>query len=141
MQSAMAFFLLLILGAAPATRVEKVTFSSGENDGYLLPVRAGHRRAGAVSGEMSPLLPQVPRKIPMGIWVGTNDSAFPLKVVRESRDALAASGFRVRLTEIPNHTHDYYGSAGSINNEVWAFLRQQRLGGDPKYQDHQFTRK
>ena len=96
--------------------------------------------AGAVSPEMSPILGQVPRKIPIAIWVGTNDSFFPLEVVRSSRDALNAAGFDVKLTEIPNHTHDYYGSSSSINKDVWAFLRQYTLNAAPKYYEIHFTK-
>jgi poly(3-hydroxybutyrate) depolymerase len=96
--------------------------------------------AGAVSPEMSPVIPQVARKIPMAIWVGTNDNFFPLEVVHNTRDVLNANGFDVRLTEIPNHTHDYYGSS-SINKEAWAFLQGQRLTSDPKYQEYQFKEK
>ena len=97
--------------------------------------------AGAVARDMAPLIPQVPRKIPMAIWVGTNDSSFPLKVVRETRDTLNAAGFDVKLSEIPNHTHDYYGSSGSINNEVWKYLQQFKLDAPPRYQEYQLTKK
>jgi predicted esterase len=93
--------------------------------------------AGAVSPEMAPIIPQAPRKIPMAIWVGTNDSFFPLKVVRNTRDQLTAAGFDVKLTEIPNHTHDYYGSSSSINKEVWAFLQEYKLDAPPRYQEYQ----
>jgi predicted esterase len=96
--------------------------------------------AGAVQPEMAPIVQQAPRKIPMAIWVGTNDSFFPLKVVRNTRDQLNAAGFDVKLTEIPNHTHDYYGSSGSINKEVWTYLRQFKLDAPPKYQPYQLNR-
>jgi len=90
--------------------------------------------AGALSPQLAPLVPQAPRKIPMAIWVGTNDSFFPLKVVRETRDTLNGAGFDVKLTELKGHTHDYYGSSGSINKEAWAFLKDKKLASDPKYQ-------
>jgi predicted esterase len=96
--------------------------------------------AGAVGPEMAPIIQQAPRKIPMAIWVGTNDTFFPLKGVRNTRDVLAAAGFDVKLTEIPNHTHDYYGSSSSINKEVWAFLQQHKLNAAPKYQQYQLTK-
>ncbi|HEX9365700.1 MAG TPA: alpha/beta fold hydrolase [Vicinamibacterales bacterium] len=96
--------------------------------------------AGAVSPEMAPLLDQAPRKIPMAIWVGTNDAAFPLAVVRQTRDTLNAHGFDTRLTEIRNHTHDYYGSSSSINKEAWAFLQQHKLAADPKFQPYRLIK-
>jgi poly(3-hydroxybutyrate) depolymerase len=96
--------------------------------------------AGALSPEMAPILDQAPRKIPMAIWVGTNDSFFPLKVVRDTRDVLDARGFNTQLIEIKNHTHDYYSSASSINKEAWAFLQQHKLAADPKFQAYQLVK-
>jgi len=96
--------------------------------------------AGALSPEMAPILDIAPRKIPMAIWVGTNDSFFPLKVVRATRDVLNARGFNTQLTEIKNHTHDYYSSSASTNKEVWAFLKDKRLESDPKYQQYQLNK-
>jgi poly(3-hydroxybutyrate) depolymerase len=96
--------------------------------------------AGALSPEMAPILDMAPRKIPMAIWVGTNDNFFPLKVVRNTRDVLNARGFNAQLTEIKNHTHDYYSSSSSINKEVWAFLQQHKLAADPKFQPYQLTK-
>jgi poly(3-hydroxybutyrate) depolymerase len=96
--------------------------------------------AGIVSPELSQIIPQAARKIPMAIWVGTDDAFFPLSAVRNTRDALKAAGFDVRLTEIPRHTHDYYGSAASINKEVWAFLQTHKLDAAPVYQPYQFSK-
>lgn len=96
--------------------------------------------AGVVSPEMAPILDQAPRKIPMAIWVGTNDALFPLAAVRQTRDALNARGFDTRLTEIKNHTHDYYSSASSINKEAWAFLQQHKLAADPKFQPYRLIK-
>jgi poly(3-hydroxybutyrate) depolymerase len=96
--------------------------------------------AGVVSAEMAPFLEQAPRKIPMAIWVGTSDAFFPLSAVRQTRDALNAHGFNSRLTEIGGHTHDYYGSAGSINKEVWAFLKDRKLADAPKFQSYRLIK-
>jgi poly(3-hydroxybutyrate) depolymerase len=96
--------------------------------------------AGALSPELTPLLDQAPRKIPMAIWVGTNDNFFPIRVVRDTRDVLNAHGFNARLTEIKGHTHDYYGSAGDINKDAWAFLKDQKLAADPKFQQYQLVK-
>ena len=96
--------------------------------------------AGAVSPEMEPMMAQAPRKIPMAIWVGTNDAFFPLSVVRQTRDALKAAGFNTELTEIKNHTHDYYGSASTINKQAWAFLQQHKLAADPKFQQYRLIK-
>src|SRR4051812_12712970 len=53
------------------------------------------------------------RKIPMAIWVGTNDSFFPLSDVRATRDAFRTQGFTIEVTEMPGHTHWYYDVASS----------------------------
>jgi poly(3-hydroxybutyrate) depolymerase len=78
------------------------------------------------------------RKIPIGIWVGTDDALFPLRAVRATRDFLNKQGFGVELTEIKGHTHNYYVRADEINKSVWQFLQKHRLEKDPKYQLHQF---
>jgi poly(3-hydroxybutyrate) depolymerase len=96
--------------------------------------------AGVVSREMAPILDQAPRKIPMAIWVGTDDAFFPLVAVRATRDALNAKGFNTQLTEIKNHTHDYYGRSGDINTQAWAFLKDQKLSADPKFQQYQLVK-
>ena len=97
--------------------------------------------AGVLGAEMAPLLPQAPRKIPMAIWVGTDDPLFPVRTVRQTRDALNANGFDAKLTEIARHTHDYYSAAGRINPQVWAFLKEHRLSADPRFQQYQLIAK
>jgi len=96
--------------------------------------------AGVVSKEMAPVLDQAPRKIPMAIWVGTHDAFFPLVAVRNTRDALNAKGFNLQLTEIKNHTHDYYGRSGEINKEAWAFLKDHKLAADPRFQEYRLIK-
>jgi poly(3-hydroxybutyrate) depolymerase len=92
--------------------------------------------AGSLSPAYSPFIGKAPRKIPIAIWVGTNDRFFPLGPVRESRAFLNDHGYNVELTEIPGHTHDYYGRSGEINQAAWAFLSKHRLEKDPVYQHY-----
>jgi poly(3-hydroxybutyrate) depolymerase len=73
------------------------------------------------------------RKIPLAIWVGTNDAFFPLRDVRATRDGLIAQKLDVKLTEIPGHTHNYYGRASDINREAWDFLKPHSLDADPVF--------
>jgi poly(3-hydroxybutyrate) depolymerase len=96
--------------------------------------------AGAMNQSMVPAIERATRKTPIGIWVGTNDALFPLKVVRATRDALKAQGFAPELTEISGHTHWYYDRAPEINRSAWAFLRQHVLAGEPKYERYQWVR-
>ena len=96
--------------------------------------------AGALPESSFPMMERAARKTPIAIWVGTNDAFFPLSVVRATRDALKAQGFRPELTEISGHTHWYYDTAGDINKKVWAFLRQFDLPNEPKYERYPFFR-
>lgn len=79
------------------------------------------------------------RKVPLAIFVGTDDPLFPLRVVRATRDALKQRGFPVELTEIKGHTHDYYSRAAAINKSAWEFLSRQELAEDPQYRQYQFA--
>ncbi len=92
--------------------------------------------AGVLLSEYVPYIERAPRKIPIGIWVGTNDAFFPLGPVRLTRDGLNQHGFDAQLTEIKNHTHNYYNRSSDINTEVWEFLRSKQLAADPKYQEY-----
>jgi poly(3-hydroxybutyrate) depolymerase len=96
--------------------------------------------AGALSGRQdNQLIEMAKRKIPIAIFVGTNDSFFPLPVVRATRDALNAGGFNTELTEIKGHTHWYYDKAPEINRNAWEFLKKYELTGEPRYEEYQFN--
>ncbi len=97
---------------------------------------AGH--AGAMRAEDGNFLEQARRKIPIAIFVGTNDHLFPLPVVRATRDALNAAGFNTQLTEIKGHTHLYYDRAQDINRRAWEFLKVHELSGEPKFEQYQW---
>lgn len=89
--------------------------------------------AGALPQDANGLTTYATRKIPIGMWVGTNDPLFPLNKVRATRDMLKTAGIPAELTEIRGHTHNYYSRSGEINAQVWAFLKQHRLERDPFY--------
>jgi poly(3-hydroxybutyrate) depolymerase len=96
--------------------------------------------AGALRPDFVPYIARAPRKIPIAIWVGTNDNFFPLPPVRATRDALNQQNFNAELTEINGHTHNYYGRSSAINKDVWAFLKTKQLDKDPQYQDYAILR-
>ena len=73
------------------------------------------------------------RKIPIAIWVGTQDPYFSLRDVRATREAFRSKGFTVEVTEMPGHNHWYYDLAPSINASAWEFLKQHELTSDPQY--------
>jgi poly(3-hydroxybutyrate) depolymerase len=120
--------------------------SAGANHGLKMAILESEYfaavavHAGALGADIVPFIPRAPRKIPIAIWIGTNDNFFPLKPVRASRDALNEQGFNAELTEINGHTHDYYGSSSEINKGVWAFLKDKHLERDPQYQDYVIPR-
>src|SRR5215212_6049074 len=74
--------------------------------------------AGALLPDSYSLTTYATRKIPFTIVVGTRDPFFPLAAVRAFRDELQKQGFVAELTEIRNHTHDYYSRSGEINKGV-----------------------
>jgi dienelactone hydrolase len=141
--AAAAFLWTFSVGASE--KVERLTFeSAGQKRTYYLFMglleseyfAAVAVHAGIVSPELQDVFERTPRKIPMAIWVGTDDNFFPLAAVRQTRDALNAHGFNAQLTEIKNHTHDYYGSSADINKQAWAFLRQHTFAADPRFQSY-----
>ena len=92
--------------------------------------------AGALPPSVVPYIARAPRKIPIAVWVGTNDPGFPVSQVRQSLELLKRQDFAVELTEINGHTHNYYGRSPEINKAAWAFLQGHRLDKDPQYQDY-----
>lgn len=84
------------------------------------------------------MLKYVTRKIPIAIWVGTNDLFFPLTSVRKTRDALQKQGVSVEVTEMPGHDHWYYGLASKVNQNAWEFLKGQELASDQQYIQYNF---
>ncbi len=94
--------------------------------------------AGAFGENADDIIMRAKRKIPFWIFVGTNDQFFPLPVVRATRDALVAGGFKCELTELKDHTHWYYDKAADINKKAWDFLKIYELTDDPKYEQHNF---
>lgn len=89
--------------------------------------------AGTLPDHVIPFVADARRKTPIAIWVGTNDPLFPVHAVRATQTTLTKQGFEVVLTEMPDHTHNYYNRASDINRHAWQFLEKHRLGEDPKY--------
>jgi poly(3-hydroxybutyrate) depolymerase len=96
--------------------------------------------AGALPPEAYPYIARAARKIPLAIWVGTDDAFFPVPAVRATRDALTAQKFDIKLTELAGHTHDYYGRARYINQQAWDFLKAHALDADPVFVKYQILK-
>ena len=84
------------------------------------------------------ILPRADRKIPLAMWNGTADQIVPIDMARSTLALLKARGFPAALTEMPGHTHDYYGSAGQVNAAAWQMLKTEKLDADPKFKTYQF---
>jgi len=95
--------------------------------------------AGALTRDGKELIDLAKRKIPISIQVGDADEYVPLKVVRETRDALKTAGFTVELIEIAGHDHWYYDQAPKFNNTAWEFLKKVELEVEPKYQKYNWN--
>lgn len=92
--------------------------------------------AGALPEENFGILDHATRKIPFAIICGTTDAFFPIRYVRATRDELQKHGFVAELTEVPNHTHDYYTTADATNKIAWAFLQKYSLPADANFVDY-----
>jgi poly(3-hydroxybutyrate) depolymerase len=92
--------------------------------------------AGAVRDQDDRYMDHAARKLPVAIWVGTEDQFFSLDRVRATRDALNAHGFNAQLTEIKGHDHNYYVMADKINKQVWEFLGANSLPAEPKWETY-----
>jgi poly(3-hydroxybutyrate) depolymerase len=92
--------------------------------------------AGALQESAFTLIDEAKRKIPIAMFIGTNDSLVPLSAVRATRDALKERGFSPELTEIKGHTHWYYDRASEINRSAWDFLKRYELAGEPKFEEY-----
>ncbi len=94
--------------------------------------------AGSLSSVDYDLFDDAQRKIPVALFVGTEDPFFPLTEVRKTRDAFNERKFTVELTEIPFLDHNYYSKSSEINKKAWNFLAKYRLDSDQKYKQYNF---
>lgn len=92
--------------------------------------------AGAVDPAYFTVFDYAARKIPIAIWIGTKDRFFSLESARATADALKSRGFAVTLTEMPNHTHDYYMVSRDLNPAIWGFLSAQKLPEEPRFRKY-----
>jgi|ERR1043166_77864 poly(3-hydroxybutyrate) depolymerase len=73
------------------------------------------------------------RKIPVSMWVGDEDTYFPLPSVRNTERVLVSNGFPAELHILKGRTHSYRDVNADFNDSVWDFLRGQSLTGLPVY--------
>ena len=93
--------------------------------------------AGALSESFYPVLDTARRKLPLAIWVGTEDPYFSLTLVRNTQSELKKHGFDAQVFEIKGHDHDYYAVAKDLNPKIWNFLSTGSLDADARWQTYQ----
>jgi poly(3-hydroxybutyrate) depolymerase len=96
--------------------------------------------AGALRPDDRKLLDVPQRKIPMAIWVGTQDQMVPLKMVRDTLAVLTKRGFPAKTFEITGHTHSYAERAPEVTAAAWEFLKKESLAADPKFYRYDFKK-
>jgi predicted esterase len=94
--------------------------------------------AGALQARFWPALVKAPRRIPVGLWIGTADRVVPLEHARATRDALRREGFPVRLVEFKDHGHGFSERGADVVDQAWRFLKNARLPKPPVYQPYSF---
>lgn len=95
--------------------------------------------AGALGVDFYPNLDLAKRKLPLAIWVGTEDPYFSLTQVRNTQSELKKHGFDAQVFEMKGHDHDYYAVAKDLNPKIWSFLSASSLDADAKWQTYHFT--
>jgi poly(3-hydroxybutyrate) depolymerase len=93
--------------------------------------------AGAMGEDFYPYLDLAKRKIPISIWVGTEDPYFKLPMVKATQAELNKHGFDAKVFEMKGHDHNYYAVSKELNPKVWEFLKSNKLDEDANWQVYQ----
>lgn len=93
--------------------------------------------AGAIAEDFYPTLDLAKRKIPITIWVGTEDPYFKPTLVKAAQAELNKHGFDAKVVEIKGHDHNYYAVSKELNPKIWDFLRSNKLDGEAYWQVYQ----
>ena len=93
--------------------------------------------AGAMGEDFYPTLDVAKRKIPISIWVGTEDPYFKLPLVKATQAELNKHGFEAKAVEIKGHDHNYYAVSKELNPQIWDFFRSNKLDGEASWQVYQ----
>lgn len=94
-------------------------------DSDLFAATAIH--AGALQTDPKGLLEQAERKAPIAIWVGDRDPNFPVDQVMATKKIFEANGYKVQLSVILGHDHNYYAMSDEINSKAWIFLKNVQI--------------
>jgi poly(3-hydroxybutyrate) depolymerase len=94
-------------------------------DSDLFAAAAIH--AGALQTDPNGLFEQAERKAPIAIWVGDRDAYFPVDQVMATKKIFEANGYKVELSVILGHDHNYYAISDEVNGKAWKFLKSARI--------------
>jgi TonB family protein len=95
--------------------------------------------AGALNEGFYPNLDLAKRKLPLAIWVGTEDPYFSLTQVGNTQSELKKHGFDAQVFEMKGHDHDYYAVAKNLNPKIWSFLSASNLEADAQWKTYHFS--
>lgn len=93
--------------------------------------------AGAMGEDFYPYIDLAKRKIPITIWVGTEDPYFKMPLVKSTQAELNKHGFDAQVVEMKGHDHNYYAVAKDLNPKIWEFLRNHPLDDEANWQVYQ----
>ncbi|HEX3586538.1 MAG TPA: dienelactone hydrolase family protein [Candidatus Angelobacter sp.] len=93
--------------------------------------------AGAMGEDFYPYIDLAKRKIPITIWVGTEDPYFKMPVVKATQAELNKHGFDAQVVEMKGHDHNFYAVAKDLNPQIWEFFRNHPLDEEANWQVYQ----
>ena len=93
--------------------------------------------AGDMGEDFYPYLDLAKRKIPITVWVGTEDPYFKLPMVKATQAELNKHGFDAKVVEMKGHDHNYYAVSKELNPQIWEFFRSNKLDGEANWQVYQ----
>jgi poly(3-hydroxybutyrate) depolymerase len=93
--------------------------------------------AGAMGEDFYPYLDLAQRKVPITMWVGTDDPYFSLALVKGTQGELNKHGFQAQVVEIKGHDHNYYAVSKDLNPKILEFFRSTKLEADAAWQVYQ----
>jgi poly(3-hydroxybutyrate) depolymerase len=93
--------------------------------------------AGAMGEDFYPYIDLAKRKIPITIWVGTEDPYFKMPLVKATQAELNKHGFDAQVVEMKGHDHNYYAVAKDLNPKIWEFFRNHPLDQEASWQVYQ----
>jgi poly(3-hydroxybutyrate) depolymerase len=102
-----------------------LTYDAAMLDSQYYAAAAVH--AMMISPEFDGIVEKATRKIPIAIYMGTQDQLVPLAGVRRTRNLLLKGKFSVHYVELKQHDHNYYDISDQINADAWNFLKTQQL--------------